>query len=449
MTLSFKIAVASLGCAKNLVDTENMLGILLQDGHSLTSDAAEADIIIVNTCGFIGDAKKESIDTILEMAEYKQSGNCKALIVTGCLAERYKEEILDSIEEVDAVCGTGDFDQIAAVVEKVLSGERVAFYGHADTYGMENLPRVTTTPSHTAYLKIAEGCDNHCTYCVIPSLRGKFRSRSIEDICAEARELAANGVRELILIAQDTTRYGTDLYGTYALDKLLQALVEIEEIHWIRLHYMYPEAITDALLEAIAANDKILNYFDIPVQHGADTVLRRMGRRSNAAQMRALFNKIRTYCPDAVLRTSVIVGFPGETEEEFHALLDFVREVRFDRLGAFAYSKEEGTAAAKMEKQVHPKTKQARQRRVMALAQEISKEKNDARLGSIVEVLCEGYDEENYMYYGRSRGDSPNVDALVYFAASRELNAGEFVRVKVLCVEEYDLIGEMENEFTE
>lgn len=447
--MGFKIAVASLGCAKNLVDTENMLGLLLEQGHALTIEPSKADIIIVNTCGFIGDAKKESIDTILEMAEYKENGACRALIVTGCLAERYKEEVLESIEEVDAVVGTGDFDKIVEVVDSVLAGKRVALYGHADLYAMENLPRVTTTPPHTAYLKIAEGCDNHCTYCVIPALRGKFRSRSIEDICTEARELAQNGVKELILIAQDTTRYGTDLYGDYALDKLLQALCAVEGIYWIRLHYMYPEAITDALLETIAANDKILNYFDIPVQHGADSVLRRMGRRTNAAQMRLLFQKIRKYCPDAILRTSVIVGFPGETREEFDTLLDFVREVRFDRLGAFAYSKEEGTPAARMDHQVHHQTKKARQRRVMELAQSISAQKNDARLGSTVEVLCEGYDEENYMYYGRSYADSPNVDALVYFAATRDLKAGEFVRVKVLCVEEYDLIGEMENEFTE
>ncbi len=449
MTLGLKIAVASLGCAKNLVDTENMLGLLLQAGHTLTVDTAEADVILVNTCGFIGDAKKESIDTILEMAEYKQSGSCKVLLVAGCLAERYKEEILDSIEEVDAVIGTGDFDRICDVLSQVRSGERVALYGHADAYCMENLPRVTTTPPHTAYLKIAEGCDNHCTYCVIPALRGKFRSRSIEDICAEARELAENGVKELILIAQDTTRYGVDLYGEYALDRLLKALCAIETIRWIRLHYMYPEAITDALLKTIAENDKILNYFDIPVQHGSDAVLRRMGRRTSADEMRALFEKIRVCCPDAVLRTSVIVGFPGETQAEFEELMDFVREMRFDRLGAFAYSREEGTPAAKMQNQVHHQTKLARQRRVMTLAQAISKEKNDARLGRSIEVLCEGYDAENYMYYGRSRGDSPNVDALVYFAASRDLKAGEFVRVKVLCVEEYDLIGEMENEFTE
>ncbi len=446
--MHYKIAVASLGCAKNLVDTENMLGLLLEQGHSLTVDTAEADIIIVNTCGFIGDAKKESIDTILEMAEYKETGACKALIVTGCLAERYKEEILDAIDEVDAVVGTGDFDQIVSVTEAALSGERVALYGHADAYGMENLPRVTTTPPHTAYLKIAEGCDNHCTYCVIPALRGKFRSRSIEDICAEAQELVGGGVKELILIAQDTTRYGTDLYGDYVLDRLLDALCAIDGVRWIRLHYMYPEAITDSLLKTIAANEKIVNYFDIPVQHGADTVLKRMGRRTNAAQMRTLFNKIRQYCPDAVLRTSVIVGFPGETQAEFDALLDFAREVRFDRLGAFAYSKEEGTPAAKMAAQVHPQTKKARQRRVMALAQQISAEKNAEKLGKTLDVVCEGYDEENYMYYGRSYADSPNVDALVYFAASRDLQMGEYVRVKILCVEEYDLLGEMENEFT-
>jgi len=447
--MGFKIAVASLGCAKNLVDTENMLGLLLECGHELTIETAEADVIIVNTCGFIGDAKKESIDTILEMAEYKQCGSCKALLVTGCLAERYKEEILTSIEEVDAVVGTGDFDKVVSVLETVLAGERVALYGHADMYCMENLPRVTTTPSHTAYLKIAEGCDNHCTYCVIPKLRGKFRSRSIEDICAEANELAENGVRELILIAQDTTRYGSDLYGTYALDKLLQALCSIEKIRWIRLHYMYPEAITDALLQTIADHKKILPYFDIPVQHGSDTVLRRMGRRTDAAQMHVLFEKIRQYCPQAVLRTSVIVGFPGETQEEFEALLQFLEEVRFDRLGAFAYSKEEDTPAAKMGNQVHYKVKQARRRCVMELAQRISEEKNQGRLGQVLEVVCEGYDAENYMYYGRSYADSPNVDAFVYFAANRDVHIGEFVQVKILCAEEYDLIGEMESELTE
>ncbi len=447
--MGYKIAVASLGCAKNLVDTENMLGILLEQGHTLTLEPAEADVILVNTCGFIGDAKKESIDTILEMADYKISGNCKALLVAGCLAERYKEEILDTIAEVDAVIGTGDFDKIAEVLFAVLGGKRIALYGHADTYDMENLPRVTTTPPHTAYLKIAEGCDNHCTYCVIPSLRGKFRSRSIEDVFTEAQALAENGVKELILIAQDTTRYGTDIYGEYALDRLLEKLCTLEDIRWIRLHYMYPEAITDALLKTFAENKKIVNYFDIPVQHGSDAVLRRMCRHTNKQQMRTLFEKIRKYCPDAVLRTSVIVGFPGETEAEFNELLEFVRAVRFDRLGAFTYSKEEGTPAARMQNQIHPATKKARARRVMELSQTISKEKNEEKLGSVLEVVCEGYDEENFMYYGRSRGDSPNVDALVYFAATRDLTVGEFVNVKVLCVEEYDLIGEMTNEFTE
>lgn len=426
-----------------------MLGLLLEQGHVLTLELAQADVILVNTCGFIGDAKKESIDTILEMADYKANGKCKALLVAGCLAERYKEEILESIDEVDAVIGTGDFDKIAEVLDAVADGERVALYGHADAYDMENLPRVTTTPPHTAYLKIAEGCDNHCTYCVIPSLRGKFRSRSIEDICAEAKELADSGVRELILIAQDTTRYGTDIYGDYALHTLLEKLCEIEGIRWIRLHYMYPEAITDALLKTVAKQDKIVKYFDIPVQHGSDAVLRRMGRRTNQEQMRTLFDKIRKCCPDAVLRTSVIVGFPGETQEEFNALLEFVRAVRFDRLGAFAYSKEEGTPAARMQNQIHPSTKKARVRRVMELAQTISKEINEEKLGKVLEVVCEGYDEENFMYFGRSRGDSPNVDALVYFAATRDLTIGEFVNVKVLCTEEYDLIGEMINEFTE
>lgn len=445
MIKGLNISIVSLGCPKNLVDTETMLGILANEGHNLLADKGLADVIIVNTCGFIGDAKQESIDAILEMAAYKQHGKCKLLIVTGCLAERYNTEIIEQMPEVDAVVGTGDFVKITDVINTALKGDRPLLYGHMDDYLPENLPRITTTPTHTAYLKISDGCDNRCTYCVIPSLRGGYRSRSMEDIISEAQLLCKSGVRELILIAQDTTRYGLDIWGEYRLAGLLEELCEIDDLRWIRLHYCYPEAVTDELIDVMASQPKICRYLDMPIQHANDEILKRMGRRSDKTQISNLIDKLRIKMPDITLRTSIIVGFPGETEEQFEELLDFVRHTRFDRLGVFAYSKEEGTPAAKLKGQIPERTKQLRRDRLMCLAQEISLQKNRQKVGSLVSVICEGYDADNFLYYGRSGADSINIDGLVYFGADREVMAGEFLDVRILLGEEYDLTGEAEN----
>ncbi len=441
--LGYKIAAVSLGCAKNLVDTETMLGLVQTAGHEITTCAEEADVILVNTCGFIGDAKQESIDTILQMTRHKQDGKCRALIVTGCLAERYHSEILAQMPEVDAVAGTGDFVKIVSVIDRVMLGDRVELYGHADAHLPEGLARVTSTAPHTAYLKIADGCDNRCTYCVIPALRGPYRSRHMADILNEAAALVKAGVRELILIAQDTTRYGIDIYGEERLSELVARLCEQPDLRWLRLHYCYPEAISDQLLDVMAANPKVCRYLDIPIQHANDEILKRMGRKTDKRRLEALISQIRKKMPDSVLRTSVIVGFPGETQAQFEELLDFVRKCRFDRLGAFAYSKEEGTAAAKLSGHLPKAVKMRRHKQLMTLAQQISLMKNSEKIGTAIEVLCEGYDAESYLYYGRSRADSPGIDGLVYFAAPREVSAGEFVTVKILCAEQYDITGEM------
>lgn len=443
MGLNYKIAVASLGCAKNLVDTENMLGLLAEDGYEFVSAPDEADIILVNTCAFIGDAKEESINTILDMAQYKQDGNCKRLIVAGCLAERYHEEIKEQLPEVDAIVGTGDFADICGVIRASMEGEAVCRYGHSETFALDNMPRLLTTPPHVAYLKIAEGCDNKCTYCVIPSLRGRYRSRTMEDILDEARRLADSGVKELILIAQDTSRYGIDLYERYALPELLKKLCAVDGIEWIRIHYCYLEAITDELLDTMAANKKLLHYLDIPIQHANDNILKRMGRKTNKDELAKLIYRIREKLPDAALRTSLIVGFPGETRTDFLELFDFVKEMRFDRVGVFAYSKEENTPAARLDKQVDSRTKARRREKLMALSQVISLEKNEAKVGLQLDVICDGFDEETLLYFGRSYADSPSVDSLVYFGAPREVSPGEIVKVKVLCAQEYDLMGEM------
>lgn len=441
--MGYTVAAASLGCAKNLVDTETMLGLLGQAGYEIIDDASQAQIILVNTCGFIGDAKEESIDTILSMGRYKQEGKCRVLIVAGCLAERYRDEVLQEMPEVDAVVGTGDFASICEVVERTLGGEAVALYGHADAVLPEGMPRLTATAPYTAYLKIADGCDNRCTYCVIPSLRGPYHSRRMEDVVFEAESLVRRGVRELILIAQDTTRYGIDLYQRPMLAALLEQLCRIEDLRWVRLHYCYPEAIGDDLLDVMASNPKVCRYLDIPIQHASDEVLKRMGRRTNRAQITALLHKIRSKMPGVTLRTSLIVGFPGETEQQFAELEAFVREARFDRLGVFAYSREEGTPAARLGGQIPERVKQQRRDRLMQVAQKISLEKNEEKVGSEIEVLCEGFDEESFLYFGRSRADSLDVDGLVYFGAAREVEPGEFVRVRVLCAQEYDLTGEM------
>lgn len=438
--MSYNIGLVSLGCAKNQTDAEIMLGLLSQDGFDITYNPAEADIIIVNTCGFIESAKRESIDALLEMAEYK-NGRCRLLIATGCLAERYSDEILIELPEVDAVLGTGDYDKIADIIREAFDGKKPVLCGHKDRTPEERLPRILSTPSYTAYLKIADGCDNNCTYCAIPKIRGHFRSRKIEDIVEEATMLAENGVKELILIAQDTTRYGKDLYGGYSLDKLLEELVKIEKIQWIRVHYYYTEAITDGLIETMAKHDKICNYIDMPIQHANNDVLRRMARRTSKEQMLEKIYKLREKMPDCVIRTSIIVGFPGETEEQFEELYDFVKEVRFDRMGVFAYSQEEDTAAADFPDQIDEEIKEERLDRLMTLQQGISLELNKEKIGKTLDVIVEGYDEESFLFYGRSRGDSIEVDGKVYFGTEKEVSEGDIIKVEILDADEYDLTG--------
>lgn len=441
-----KIGMVSLGCPKNLTDSETMLALLAQHGHEIVNDPAEAEIIVVNTCGFIDSAKQESIDTLLEMARFKEDGACKKLICCGCLAERYHDEIKAELPEVDAIVGAGDFVRICEVIDECARGEFVCLFGSQNRPLPENMPRMLATPSYTAYLKIADGCDNNCTYCAIPMIRGHYRSRKIKDIVAEAQTLADGGARELIIIAQDTTRYGTDLYGERRLCELLDELCKIDGIHWLRLHYLYPEAIDDRLIDTIAAQGKICNYFDMPIQHINNEILRKMARRTNRAQIEEKIRKIREKIPDAVIRTSLIAGFPTEDEAAHREMREFLTAARLDRVGVFAYSAEEGTAAAKFEPQVDEEIRAQRADELMQLQQKISLEKNTAKCGGILEVLCEGYDEENYMYYGRSYADSIGIDSRVYFAAPDEVREGEFVRVKILNADEYDLTGEMISE---
>ena len=438
--MGYNIGMVSLGCAKNQTDAETMLGILAEKGHKLVADPENADVIVVNTCGFIESAKQESIETILEMAEYKK-GRCKVLICSGCLAERYHTEIMDELPELDGVVGTGDYDSIAEIIDKAFEREKPVLCGHIDRTPDEGLPRVLSTPAHTAYLKIADGCDNHCTYCAIPMIRGKFRSRKIEDIVAEAEALCENGVKELILIAQDTTRYGKDIYGKYALSELLEKLCEVEGLEWIRVHYFYAEAVTEELISTMADNPKICRYIDMPIQHINDRILRRMARRTSRREMEEKINLLREKMPDATIRTSLIVGFPGETDEEFEELYEFVKNIHFDRAGVFAYSKEEDTPAAEFEDQIDDEIKEERLDRLMSLQQQISYENNKKKISSVLEVITEGYDEDNFMYFGRSRADSIGVDSLVYFAAEDEVLEGEIVKVEILDADEYDLTG--------
>ncbi len=433
--------MVSLGCAKNQTDAEVMLGLLASDGYSMVDNPDEADVLIVNTCAFIDSAKQESIDTIFDMAQYKDK-NCKLLIVTGCLAQRYKDEVLQEMPEVDYVLGTGEYDKICECIKKAFEGEREAYCENPDRTPDDCLPRILTTPSYTAYLKIADGCDNNCTYCAIPKIRGHYRSRKKESIIEEAKNLAESGVKEIILIAQDVSRYGIDLYGEYSLCTLLDELVKIDGIEWIRLHYLYPEAITEKLIGTIAKYDKICNYIDMPVQHGDDEILRRMARRTNQAEIRNRIKMIREKLPDVTIRTSIIVGFPGETEEQFNTLYDFVSDMKFDRMGVFAYSQEEGTAAAKFDAQIDDEVKQDRLDALMTLQQGISLELNKQKIGNTIEVIAEGYDEESFLFYGRSRGDSIDVDGKVYFGTEDELAPGDIVNVKILNADEYDLAGQ-------
>ena len=436
--MACNIGLVSLGCAKNQTDAETMLAILKDDGYKIVAEPETADIIIVNTCGFIDSAKQESINAILEMAEYKTCGQCKKLVVTGCLAERYADDIIAELPEVDAILGTGDYDRIIEVIKSV--DKMPVITNNINRTPECELPRVLLTPPYTAYLKIAEGCNNNCTYCAIPKIRGHFRSRKLEDIIAEANQLANDGVRELILIAQDTTRYGTDI-GT-SLAKLLDELVKIEKIEWIRVHYYYTEAITKELIDTMAKYDKICNYIDMPIQHADNYILRRMARRTTVEEIDEKINYMRNTLPNCYIRTSIIVGFPGETEEHFQNLYDFVKRTRFDRMGVFTYSCEEGTAAAEFDSQVDEDVKEARYNKLMELQQGISLELNREKIGSIIEVIVEGYDEDNYLFFGRGRGDSIDVDGKVYFGTEDEVAPGDIIKVKILDASEYDLTGQ-------
>ena len=437
--MAIKIGFVSLGCNKNLCDTENMMGILLENGFEITPYPEKAEVIIVNTCGFIESAQQESIDTILEMAGYKEQ-NCKLLVVCGCLAQRFYKEIMDELPEIDVIVGTTAFDEIAEAIKDGLSGKKSSYIYDIDKDVAEDLPRVRTTPHYTAYLKIAEGCDNKCTYCAIPYIRGKYRSRSEEAILSEAQALADDGVKEIIVVAQDTTRYGIDLYGEKRISSLLKKLCLIDGIEWVRIHYSYPEELDDVLIQTIKSEAKIVKYLDIPVQHGSSSVLNRMGRKTSREKLEALIEKLRREIPDITLRTSIIAGFPGETEEEFSELCEFLQKVRFDRVGVFAYSCEEGTPASRMKDQLPTEIKETRRDKVMELCQKISLLRNESMIGKTITVMTEGF--EDNLYYGRSGGESIEIDPKIYFGAHRELSAGDFVDVVIKSADNYDLYGE-------
>ena len=443
-----KILFVSLGCDKNLVDSERMLGSLTGAGYEFTDDETEAEVIVVNTCCFIGDAKEESINTLLEMAKQKETGKCRVLIAAGCLAQRYKDEVLKEIPEVDGILGTTSYDRIVQVVEDTLGGKTDAEFEDINILHEKEARRVLTTGGHYAYLKIAEGCNKHCTYCVIPSVRGKYRSVPMEALVEEAKELASGGVRELILVAQETTLYGVDLYGEKKLPALLRELAKIPGIHWIRMLYCYPEEITDELIETIKTEEKVCNYMDIPIQHASDRILSRMGRKTNRKEITERLTKLREEIPDMAIRTTMITGFPGETEEDVEELLEFVDEMEFERLGVFPYSQEEGTPAAVMEDQVSDEVKEERRDRVMELQQEISLDHGQDMIGRELEVFIEGQVADENAYVGRTYMDAPGVDGYIFVNTGLELMSGMFVRVRVTGALEYDLIGELcdENE---
>ena len=439
-----KLLCISLGCDKNLVDSEKMLGMLYEDGFSFTDDEAEADVILVNTCCFIGDAKEESVNTLLEMAEYRKSGPCKALIVTGCMAQRYKEEITREIPEVDAVVGTTAFDEIVKVIRGVLSGqEHIQQFEELSALPGTEGRRLVTTGGCYAFLKIAEGCDKRCTYCIIPYLRGPYRSVPMEKLVREAEELAEKGIKELILVAQETTLYGADLYGRKCLPELLRNLCRIPGIQWIRIQYCYPEEITDELIQTIREEEKICHYLDIPIQHASDRILKRMNRRTNQAELREMIGKLRREIPDIALRTTLISGFPGETQEDHEELCRFVDEMEFERLGVFAYSLDEDTPAASFPDQVPQEVKEERRDEIMELQQEIAFEACEAMVGRELEVLIEGKVADENAYVGRTYMDAPGVDGMIFVNTGLELMTGDFVRVRVTGALEYDLIGEV------
>ena len=438
-----KILFISLGCDKNLVDTEVMLGMLASRGYEMTNDEQEADIIVINTCCFIHDAKEESIQNILEMAEYKKNGSAKALIVTGCMAERYRQEILDEIPEVDEVLGTTAYDRILDAVDAALAGQHEVMTADLDALPLPETKRLVTTGGHFAYLKIAEGCDKHCTYCIIPKIRGNFRSVPMERLLKEARDLAEQGVKELILVAQETTLYGKDLYGEKSLPKLLRELCKISGIRWIRILYCYPEEITDELIQVMKEEPKICHYLDLPIQHANDTILKRMGRRTSKQELIDIVQKLRKEIPDICLRTTLITGFPGETQEQHEEVMEFIDTLEFDRLGAFTYSPEEDTPAATFEDQIDEEVKEDRQADIMELQQEIAFDKAEDMIGREVLVMIEGKVADENAYVGRTYRDAPNVDGLIFINTDVELISGDFAKVKVTGALDYDLIGEL------
>lgn len=438
-----KILFISLGCDKNLVDSEEMLGLLNREHFEFTDDESEADVIVINTCCFVNDAKEESVNTILQMAEYRKSGSCKALIVTGCLAQRYKTEISDEIPEVDAILGTSSYDKIVDAVKSTICGEKFEKFNPLDELIVEESERVVTTGGHYAYIKIAEGCNKCCTYCIIPKIRGRYRSVPEEDILKTAEKLVENGAKELILVAQETTLYGVDLYGRKTLPDLLKKICKILGLIWVRILYCYPEEITDELIEVMKNEPKVCHYIDMPIQHASDKILKAMGRRTNRVELTERILKIRKEIPDIVLRTTLISGFPGETEEDHEEMLDFVDEMEFERLGVFAYSPEEDTPAAEMPDQIDEDIKIKRRNEIMELQQEIAFENAENMIGRDLLVMIEGKVVDENAYVGRTYMDCPNVDGNIFITTDEELITGDFVKVKVTGAAEYDLIGEI------
>lgn len=436
----YKVGFVSLGCPKNLVDTEVMLRKLSDKGYIITPDETEADVVVINTCAFIDSAKKEAIDNILDIAWLKENKSLKGIVVCGCLAERYGEEIMKEMPEVDAVVGVGSMSDISAAVEKALKGEK---YFSAKDKNLSPLggDRIVTTPDYAAYIKIAEGCDNRCTYCAIPYIRGRFRSRPMEDIIKEAKELEAIGVKELCVVAQDTTRYGLDIYGGYSLARLLREITAATQIPWIRVLYCYPDKITDELIEEFKNSERIVKYIDLPIQHVSENILLRMNRRGGRDAVLSAIKRLREGVPGITIRTTAIVGFPGETEEDFEELCSFIKEAKFDRFGAFAYSREEGTPAYDFPDQVDEQTKEDRYSVIMQTQADISEALNELKKGTLVTVLTEGYDPVSSAYYGRSAADAPDIDGKVYFNSRRKIKEGTFVNVRITDVLDYDLFG--------
>ena len=438
----YKISMVSLGCPKNQVDAEMMLASLKNGGYDIAAEESEADAIIINTCGFIEDAKKEAIENILEAARYKKTGKCRALIVTGCLAERYRDDVTEEIPEVDVCVGIGSNGRICDIVKNAIEGKKQNCYG--EKYELDlNADRILGGYPFSTYLKVADGCDNCCTYCAIPKIRGRMRSRLIEDCVAEAKILAERGVKELIVVAQDTTAYGEDIYGKAMLPELLRELCKVEELHWIRTLYTYPDRITDELLDTVASEEKLVKYFDIPIQHVNGEILKRMNRKGDYNTLSALIDKIREKIPGVTIRTTLITGFPGETEEQFSELARFVKEKRFERLGCFTYSAEEGTVAAEFADQTDEQTKVDRMENIMELQLTVAAEKNEEKIGSVTEVLIEGWDDYIKCYFGRTPADAPDVDGKIFFMADRPLVLGDFVKVQINDCIDYDLLGEL------